>query len=326
MDLQISFIHYLQTNFEPLAPVFQSIAFLGTGVFYLIIIPFILWNYNRSLGSKLLVLISINGAIFDALKMLFHLPRPYWVSSEVKVYSYYNSFGFPSGHAQNVTVFFGFIASWVKKVWIQLLCVLIILLVGLARIFQASHFPTDVLGGYCFGLILLFLFLAFQSPVWNFVRAKTVPVQIGLAFTFSIALILFSYFSFFLAGTWHIPQEWIDMALTQSGVAIHPEIPHDTLMSSGLFFGGTLGLILTSHLIIPEGRGPVIHYILRFLIGMVILFVLWTSLEGFASELTPLGLTMVYIQSMIAGVWITAGAPLLFKKIGILKENSVNIH
>jgi len=319
INLQISFIQQVQSLCGPLEPLFQNIAFLGTGEFFLIIIPLIMWNYNRSLGFRLLMLMSLNMAILDGFKLLFHMPRPYWISSQVKAYSYYGSFGFPSGHAQNVTVFFGLIAAWVKKNWIRIICVLIIILVGLARIFQAVHFPTDILGGYIIGIFFLCLFLILESPVKKYIISKPIPVQVLIAFVASCVLLSYLYLSFLIAGAWHIPEEWMEMALAQTGVAIHPDIPRDGILSAGLFFGGAVGLILTSKNIIPEGRGPITYHIARYLIGIIILLCFWYSLNDPASSLTPSGLFLVYFRSIIAGLWITAGAPLLFKKVKLLK-------
>ena len=71
--------------------------------------------------------------------------------------------GFPSGHALNLTAIFGFLiyltivlVSDVR--WRSLLVALLavpILTIGVARVYDGAHWPSDVLGGYLIGGIWL---------------------------------------------------------------------------------------------------------------------------------------------------------------------------
>jgi len=78
-----------------------------------------------------------------------------------------DTFGFPSGHAMTFTLFFGLLAylawSYLRPGWLRLLavggCGAVILLVGVSRVYLSDHWPSDVLGGYLFGLVWLLLTL-----------------------------------------------------------------------------------------------------------------------------------------------------------------------
>jgi undecaprenyl-diphosphatase len=79
-------------------------------------------------------------------------------------------YSFPSGHAMISMGFFGMIfAIWAMERKIRgrslfLPCVLgalLILLIGLSRVYLGVHFPTDIVGGYIAGII----WLVFTVPV-----------------------------------------------------------------------------------------------------------------------------------------------------------------
>ena len=82
---------------------------------------------------------------------------------------------FPSGHTTASTIFYGLIGTalilavkglW-KKLAITAVTLMIITFVMLSRIYLGAHFPTDVLGGFCFGIASVFLSIS----VYQFVLA-----------------------------------------------------------------------------------------------------------------------------------------------------------
>ncbi|RMF90357.1 MAG: phosphatase PAP2 family protein [Nitrospinota bacterium] len=97
--------------------------------------------------------------VLQALKFGFHRPRPQPQLVPALGYS------FPSGHAFAATVVYGFLVYLVWK-YVQapviryatlLLAFLIILIVGVSRIYLNVHWLTDVLAGYTAGLAWLVL-------------------------------------------------------------------------------------------------------------------------------------------------------------------------
>ena len=101
------------------------------------------------------------------LKAIGDSPRP--PEGLVRVTENAGGLGFPSGHTMGATVLYGLllvlatrhIASRSLRLAAQIFSGAMIALAGLSRIYVGAHWPSDVLGGYIWGVIaLLALFIA----------------------------------------------------------------------------------------------------------------------------------------------------------------------
>jgi membrane-associated phospholipid phosphatase len=108
---------------------------------------------------SLLALTMFGGSALNLLlKHFFHRERPVLENPLVTLSSY----GFPSGHTMGATLLYGLLALFIwnscrsrAAPWAFASACLLILLIGLSRIYLGAHFLSDVLGALAAGFLWL---------------------------------------------------------------------------------------------------------------------------------------------------------------------------
>lgn len=319
-DIQISIIQVLQTQAPWLEIPMQFFSFLGQPEFYLLVIPILYWCWDPRLGLRLGLLMGISGGINEALKVAFHLPRPYWVSPEVRALGSYPSFGLPSAHAQGATALWGLLAVDARRRWVWAFAAAMAFLIGASRIVLGVHFPTDVIAGWVVGIVTLLVFLALEKPVGSRIAALPLSGQVLVAFAGSLALALASFAALAALGNWEVPASWAAGALERSGEPIHPLFLRDAVTASGLLFGFAAGAAAERHRgsMCIAGTGSV--RLLRYIFGIAVTGAIWYGLGLFVPS-DPLAAAYVlqYLRAAVAGAWVSFGAPAVFARANMFR-------
>lgn len=146
---------------EPLA---EALNALGTGwpaVLVVIAIAALFAVFRlRGLGP-VFIAATVFGFVSAPLKIVAGRPRP--DASLLDVSEQVAGLSFPSGHALHATVSFGLLAFLLESValptavrrTLQAGCLLVVLLTGASRVYVGVHWPSDILGGYLWGGLIV---------------------------------------------------------------------------------------------------------------------------------------------------------------------------
>lgn len=146
--------------FKPIMQVASSLL-LAVPVIALLAIG--LWMLGKKLEAIFIASLTSSAALISwLLKLLISRPRPSGELVQILAGSWWTSF--PSGHATCALVFCGFLfylaPSLVKQPVVRgllrSLLIILILLIGLSRIYLGVHWASDVVGGLFLGGLLLY--------------------------------------------------------------------------------------------------------------------------------------------------------------------------
>lgn len=181
LQAQLGFNSGLQ-QIGGLTAMMQTISVLGIAEFFLVAIATIYLALNAQAGGRMLVFLLVGAEVNALLKIFFHAPRPYWLSTEVKALSTETSYGLPSGHAQIATNAWLYAAREIKKTWAWVTAVVMILLISFSRLYLGVHFVSDVILGWLFGLLVLGLYIGAEGRALKWLSGLSLWSQVGVAF------------------------------------------------------------------------------------------------------------------------------------------------
>jgi membrane-associated phospholipid phosphatase len=147
-----------------LRPVAVVLAFAGTGAPWaglVGVIGLVLFLVAGLRATALLLVAAMLQDVGAAMKLLIERARP--SDAYVAVWHRPDSYSFPSGHVLGATLVFGFLIVALEgtalraplKRAAQGACLAWMLLMGLGRMELGAHWPTDVIGAYLTGVLLL---------------------------------------------------------------------------------------------------------------------------------------------------------------------------
>ena len=142
--------------------IFRLLTYLGwypVAIAVTVVAVALLFLNRQRADALLLALVTTSASLAPALKPLVGRPRPeYAIIDPIP-----HSLSFPSGHATFAILLGGMliylVGQRVRNPWLRHGLrgglALLVLLVGISRVYLGIHWPSDVIGGYLFGGVIL---------------------------------------------------------------------------------------------------------------------------------------------------------------------------
>ena len=289
LDWGVQVVLWFQQYTPALDFPFKALTFLGNQEFFLLFMPLMYWCIDRRTGTRLFILLLFSAYLNAVAKVLVNQPRPFDYDSRVKSLVPAGGGGLPSGHTQNAVVIWGYLAYWIGRPLFWLVSGFFLIGIPLSRVYLGVHFPTDLLGGYILGTLILFLFLSFAPRIERWLLEK----GFGWQLLFSLGLpILF--------------------------IMLSPGNDAYTVAMASALMGVGTGVVLERRWVRFCTDAPWWKRVLRYLLGTAILSGLWIGLKVAFSELEPTGLFRA-VRYGLVGFWGGCGAPWMFVRFKLAK-------
>lgn len=174
--MEIEIIKFLQSGANEFWDVFFIVITYMASFFaflFVTIIFFLMFNkkYTLFMAISFVVCWGIN----ELMKLIFARPRPFNISTEIVKKVNASNYSMPSGHSFAVVFLVGWILYYIfthtnnkyKKIFSTILGIIIIILVGISRMYLGVHYLSDVIVGFTYGLLCVIttivLFKKFSS-------------------------------------------------------------------------------------------------------------------------------------------------------------------
>ncbi|HEX6468018.1 MAG TPA: phosphatase PAP2 family protein [Streptosporangiaceae bacterium] len=313
------------------------ISYLGSAGWYVPVLVVVFWCVSPRAGAWAAVVVTLSGALNLLLKVAIHAPRPYWTDPGIRAHETRTSFGMPSGHAQGSTVAYGLLGAAVARRsrarrsgagrsgagrggaagprWPAVATWagggVVVVLVGVSRVYLGVHSAGQVVAGWLTGAALLVVAFALGPPVAAWWRRRPLPVQFGLSLAVALLFFVPTALAVWNLGDRRLPDAWA-RAIAAAGGVPEPVRLGDGAAIAGLLFGVLAGLSwLAAHGWFEAG-GTLWRRAARVPVGAAGAGLL--LLAGW-----PAGghVAVAFVTHALVGAWMAGGAPETFVRLGL---------
>ena len=253
MEFDISYLLFLQNIRESTGGVFDEF-FNALSKFAVDILPFlgyiIFWSVSKKWGYRFMITLWCGEVINGLLKLIVCAYRP-WIRSDKinpagdsKVAA--TGYSFPSGHSTVATIHYGTIFAWQRKkrMWLAIVCAVLLFLTCFSRNYLGVHTPQDVLVGFGVSVVLIIVVGFSQKKLEGNQKAVDILTFAGIAAV--LGVLIFVMFKPY-------PMDYD----ANGNLLVDPQrMMNDTFKACGGFIGLMIGSYIERHFIryeVPAG-------------------------------------------------------------------------
>ncbi len=278
----------------------ELVTMLGEEYFFIIVISFVYWVISRKTGFKLATIFVFSSVANAVVKIAVRSPRPFEKLPALagKRVETATGYSFPSGHTQGATSFFTSVAFILRRWWVTLISVIVVLAVAASRVYLEVHWPADVVGGIVLGVLIAVWLNGVIERLWEtpkklarfFYALTTALLVIAIALAVVDATVL--------KGSWKIA---------------------DFFKIAGMSLGLVEGFFLQERFIrFDPAYGGVVRKAVRYIVGLAVAIGLRLVLK----LLFPETVVFDYLRYAIVGLWVTYLWPLAGTALRIFAKES----
>ena len=309
MSFQLNILMFFQSIRSPLLNIIFLIFTISTEVPVIVLVSALMyWCINKKYGQRMLFSLIGNFVINTGVKEFVKAPRPIGTPGlESMRVSTATGYSFPSGHTQTATAFWTSLMILIKKSWVYILGTIMIVSVGLSRLYLGVHWPIDVIFGWIFGILFSIVFIKIFDYVdnnkkyWILILLLIVFAIIGYILNSSSYIEYFGILTGFVIG-YIVEDKFIKFNTVK-------KYRNSINFSRNAKSDNTLGIMIK-----------------RFIVGVISLGIVYILLK-YISSIIPnyfkvdnfgdYNVIENYIRYSILVFYAVAGVPLLFKWLNL---------
>ena len=262
----LRFLHRIATPFLDLLA--NGASFFGEETFVIAIVLLVFWNINKQKGFALYMNVLTSVLIMGILKAVVRAPRPFVVLDDIagKRMGTATGYSFPSGHTTTAASFYTSLALLLKKRICSIIAAIMIVLVGVSRLYLGVHWPNDVFAGLLIGVSISFLLYRWSLQLFED-RMRLVRFSIRYGLIATLASLILSVL--------------LNMDL------VDPVAFNDLMKTLALAGAGLLGFGFEEQIVRYRVEASLTKKILRYLLGMGVDIAIIASKALFRPRSTP---------------------------------------
>ena len=168
----MSLLYWFESVRTPVLDTLMSlVTHLGEETFFMAAALFVFWCVDKRRGYYLLAVGFTGTLINQWLKIVCRVPRPWVRDPHFTIVESARDgaagYSFPSGHTQSAVGVFGGVARFTRRWWLRCVCLVLLVLVSVSRMYLGVHTPADV--GVSFAVtaaLVLLLYPLIESTLW----------------------------------------------------------------------------------------------------------------------------------------------------------------